>query len=344
MMSRYYSGGLNRLGNALEELELLGPVAVVSDTNVAPFYAKQVMASLTKAGYKAEEIVISAGEEHKHIHTMMHLWEQLLSARLERGSTILALGGGVVGDLAGFAAATYLRGVKWVAAPTSLLAMVDASLGGKTGADLPQGKNLVGAFHSPALVLADPQTLESLPLDEQRNGMAEVVKHGVIADPGLFELCGQGMGALQADWDQVVRRAMAVKVGVIVEDPFEKGVRASLNLGHTLGHTVELASGFTLKHGEAVAIGMVAAARLAELNDLAENGLAERIEAVLNVIGLPTEIPAGMDKEKVRAAMGRDKKRARGKARLVLPVDIGLVRWGVEMPDEALLDVMTATT
>lgn len=252
----------------------------------------------------------------------------------------MALGGGVVGDLVGFAASTYLRGVRWVAAPTSLLAMVDASLGGKTGADLPQGKNLIGAFHPPSLVLADPETLNTLPLDEQRNGMAEVVKHGVLADPELFELCGQGMDTLQGNWDAVVRRAMAVKVRVIEEDPYENGRRASLNLGHTLGHAIELVSDFELKHGEAVAIGIVAAARLSEKRGMAVKGLAAQIEAGLMKLGLPIEIPPGMDMDQVRSAMGRDKKRAKGKARLVLPICIGAARWGVEIPDEALIDVM----
>jgi 3-dehydroquinate synthase len=331
-------GGLARLGQALAAQELRGPVALVSDSNVGPLYALQALESLEKAGYKAHEIVIPAGEAHKHVQTVMHLWEGFLEAGLERGSTVVALGGGVVGDLAGFAAATYLRGVRWVAAPTSLLAMADASLGGKTGADLPQGKNLIGAFHPPTLVLADPHTLLTLPLDEQCNGLAEVVKHGIIADPDLFELCSRGLADLRADWDAVVRRAMAVKVRVIEEDPYEKGRRASLNLGHTLGHAIELASSFKLKHGEAVAIGMVAAARLAEKSGLAQSGLAAQIGSTLAALGLPVEIPPGLDTQQVRDAMSRDKKRAGGKARLVLPLQIGLVRWGVEMADEDLLN------
>jgi 3-dehydroquinate synthetase len=166
-----------------------------------------------------------------------------------------------------------------------------------------------------------------------------VVKHGLLADPELFELCSRGWEALSADWDLVVRRATAVKVRVIEEDPYEQGRRATLNLGHTLGHAIELASGFELKHGEAVAIGMLAAARLAERCGIADSGLADQVLGVLEILGLPTEILPGLDAGQVRAAMRRDKKRARGKARLVLPVRVGEARWGVEMPAEALLNL-----
>jgi 3-dehydroquinate synthase len=325
------AGSLAELGAALQARHLRGPLALVSDDNVAAHYAPPVLGALRQAGYAAQLVVIPAGEAHKTMDTVLRLWNASLEAGLERGSTVVALGGGVVGDLAGFAAATYLRGVKWVTVPTSLLAMVDASLGGKTGADLPQGKNLVGAFHSPALVLADPHTLATLPVDELRNGLAEVVKHGVLGDPRLFELCSQGEQAARANLDEIVRRAVAVKVRVIQEDPFERGRRASLNLGHTLGHAVEVVSGYGLKHGEGVAIGMVQAARLAERLGMAEQGLAQTIQNALQGLGLPVEIPPGLDAARLLAAMGLDKKRAGGKLRLVLPVRIGEVRWGVEV-------------
>lgn len=336
---RVVVGGLDGLGPALVARALEGPLALVSDDNVAPLYAQRALDSLNAAGCRARSVVIPAGEAHKTVDTITRLWEGFLEAGLERGSTVLALGGGVVGDLAGFAAATYLRGVRWVVAPTSLLAMVDASLGGKTGADLPQGKNLVGAFHPPSLVLADPLTLSTLPEDELRNGLAEVVKHGVLADPALFELCAQGWEALQGNWDEIVRRAMAVKIRVIQEDPYEKGRRATLNLGHTLGHAIELVSGFQLKHGQAVAIGMLAAARLAEELGIGEAGLSQDIAVTLEGLDLPTEVPPGLDREKVLAAMGRDKKRASGKARFVLPVRVGEVRWGIEVEDMDLLSL-----
>jgi 3-dehydroquinate synthase len=244
------------------------------------------------------------------------------------------LGGGVTGDLAGFASATWLRGLPWVAVPTSLLAMVDASMGGKTGFDLPVGKNLVGAFHPPRLVLADPDVLATLPKAEWINGMAEVIKHGVIADPGLFERCrGFQLFEDSANLAALVSRAMAVKVKIIEEDPYENGIRASLNLGHTVGHGVELASGFQLRHGEAVAIGMVVEARMAEQIGLAGTGLASEIAAVLEAVGLPTEIQADLDHETVAAAMMRDKKKACGVVKFALPAAIGDVRVGVEIDD-----------
>jgi 3-dehydroquinate synthase len=288
-----------------------------------------VMESLRTAGLPTQLIRIPAGERYKSMETITRLWEGFLSGGVERGSTVIALGGGVVGDLGGFAAATFLRGVSWVALPTTLLAMVDASLGGKTGANLAQGKNLVGAFHPPNLVLADPATLTTLPEVELRNGLAEVVKHGVIGDVGLFELCGRGWQALQTDWDEVVRRGMAVKIKIIEQDPYEGGRRAALNLGHTIGHAVELASDYQLRHGEAVAIGMVAEARLAERLGLARSGLNETIASTLEELGLPTEIPGDLDRQTIHRAIRVDKKLAKGKVRFALPVHIGEVRTGV---------------
>jgi 3-dehydroquinate synthetase len=233
--------------------------------------------------------------------------------------------------MAGFAAATFLRGVSWVALPTSLLAMVDASLGGKTGIDLPQGKNLVGAFYSPRLVLADPLALDTLPEAELRSGMAEVVKAGVIGDPELFGLCALGWDALRVKLAEVVCRAMAVKISVIGSDPYETGRRAVLNLGHTIGHAVELVSNFQLRHGEAVAIGMVAASRLAERLEIAEPGLADKIENVLSGLSLPVEIPPELDRQAVFSAVQLDKKRLDGSVRFVLPVRLGDVRFGVDV-------------
>ncbi|MCJ7702523.1 MAG: bifunctional shikimate kinase/3-dehydroquinate synthase, partial [Anaerolineales bacterium] len=213
---RVQPGGLDRLGLALQASGMKGPVAVVSDENVAGFYLSRVIESLTEAGYPAKEITIPAGEAHKTLETLSTLWKAFLDAKIERGSTVVALGGGVVGDLAGFAAATHLRGVPWVVVPTSLLAMVDSSLGGKTGADLPQGKNLIGAFHPPRLVLADPQVLVTLPAVEFVNGMAEVLKHGIIADPELYANCRRQLGIPDpAGRYKLVARGMAVKVKII---------------------------------------------------------------------------------------------------------------------------------
>ena len=331
-------GGLDQLGEMLNARNLGGPVLVVSDTNVAPLYGERVLKSLSAAGYTASQLVIPAGEAHKTMETVEFLWRGCLEAGLDRKSTIVALGGGVVGDLAGFAAATFMRGCNWVAVPTTLLAMVDASLGGKTGFDLPEGKNLVGAFHPPRLVLADPDVLSTLPERELRAGMAEVVKHGVIADPELFNLCAQGWDTVIARLPEVVRRGMAVKVKVIEEDPYEQGVRAALNLGHTIGHAVELVSGFSLLHGEAVAIGMVAEARLAERLTVADRGLSETLEETLLALGLPVEIPENLPRADIIRAMKMDKKKAAGVVRFALPVKIGEVKVGVEVEnlEEAL--------
>jgi 3-dehydroquinate synthase len=250
---------------------------------------------------------------------------------------VLALGGGVTGDLAGFAAATYLRGVAWVAAPTSLLGMVDASLGGKTGADLPRGKNLVGAFHPPRLVLADPSTLASLPEAEMRSGLAEVVKAGVIGDEALFRQCAEGWEAVMRSLESVVRHSMAVKVRLIQEDPYEKGRRAALNLGHTIGHAIEAGSGYRLRHGEAVSIGMVTAARLSERLGIAQPGLAGEIADTLQGLHLPVEVPPGMEWDTIARGMQVDKKRLGGSLRFALPERIGRVRVGVEVTDIELI-------
>lgn len=328
---RVRSGGLDACGSLLRRRGLKDPLALVSDDRVMPHHGERLRAALEAAGYRVVPVTLPAGEEHKTLRSLETLWSAFLQGGLERGSTVIALGGGVIGDLAGFAAATYMRGVRWAAVPTTLLAMVDASLGGKTGADLPQGKNLIGAFHPPALVLADPQTLETLPEEEIRAGLAEVVKHGILADPELFYLCEQGWDTVLGRMGEVIRRGMAVKVGFIERDPYEKGERAALNLGHTVGHAIERASGYRLRHGEAVAIGLVVEAQLAEQYGIARRGLAERIVTCLQGLGLPTRIPAGLDVNAFRAALQVDKKNADGRVRFALPEDIGAYRVGVPL-------------
>lgn len=322
-------GGLDRLGEHLRTRRLNGPVALVSDRNVGALYLERAETSLRASGYETYSICIAPGEEHKTIETVLSVWDFLIKSGVERGSTVVALGGGITGDLTGFAASAFLRGVAWVNVPTSLLAMVDSSLGGKTGIDLPQAKNMVGAFYPPVLVLADPQLLSTLPVRELRNGLSETLKHGVIADPLLFDFCSHGLDAVAAQLDTVVRQGMAVKLKVIEEDPYEKGLRQALNLGHTIGHGVELASDFRLSHGEAVAIGMVAEARFAEQLGLCSTGLADQIMEALTGLGLPVEIPSVLSLERVTQAMQHDKKRAAGKIRFALPIRIGEVRTGV---------------
>lgn len=333
--------GLSNLGSTIQTYDLHGQLALVTDDHVAQYHLNTALDSLRLSGLVVEPNVLPAGEETKTLHTIQLLLEKFALAGLDRSSTAISLGGGVINDLAGFAAAIYMRGIRWVTIPTSLLAMVDASLGGKTGVDLPQGKNLAGAFHPPQLVFIDPQLLSTLSEIELRNGLAEVIKHAILADPELFGRCQAGWDAIMPDLDWITRRALSIKINVIEEDPFEKGRRASLNLGHTLGHGLELATDFRLKHGEAVAIGMVAAARLAEKRGVAQTGLSTQIEACLQGVGLPTSIPEDIERARLIKAMALDKKRRFGCPKIVLPVAIGDVRWGVEIDDLAdLIDVM----
>jgi 3-dehydroquinate synthase len=327
------SPALDSLGEALGSRGLSGPIALVTDQNVADHYLARAENSLQAAGYSSRSIVIQPGETSKTMSTVSHLWQEFLAAGLERKSTVVALGGGVIGDLAGFAAATYMRGIPWVDVPTSLLAMADASLGGKTGADLPQGKNLVGAFHAPQMVLTDPSTLRTLPRAELRSGIAEVIKAGIIGDPELFDICAHGWEIIEADWDEIIPRAMAVKIQVIEADPYEGGLRAVLNLGHTIGHAVEKVSNYELRHGEAVAIGMIAEARLAEQIGMAQQGLADEIKDACAQLGLPVDIPGDLPRGDILEAMQVDKKRSGAKVKFALPKSIGEVIHGIEVSD-----------
>ncbi|MBC7879105.1 MAG: 3-dehydroquinate synthase [Anaerolineales bacterium] len=316
---------VEQIGHLLQERGLQNPV-IVTDENVAKFHAEKVAASLRASGFNPKVLTISAGEAHKNLETISILWRSFLETGLDRKSTVIALGGGVIGDMAGFAASTYMRGIAWVGVPTTLLSMVDASMGGKTGFDLPEGKNLIGSFYPPKLVLADPQLLHTLPQAELISGMAEVVKHGIISDPELFKLCSRGLDWVKNNLDEVIKRAMEVKIKIIEEDPYEKGFRAALNLGHTVGHAVELVSKFNLRHGEAIAIGMVAEARYAVRIGVAEKGLDEAIAVSLKALGLPIDIPNEMTREEIVNSMKVDKKKNSNAIRFALPVEIGKIK------------------
>jgi 3-dehydroquinate synthase len=327
-------GLLARLPELLAAKGLQPPYLVITDSNVRPLHGPAVAAAL---GAPIAEF--PAGEAYKNLDTVAGLYRACMQHGMERAGTVLALGGGVVGDVAGFVAATILRGVAWVNLPTTVLAMADASLGGKVGVDLPEGKNLVGAFHPPALILADTATLDTLPPSEVRGGLAEVIKSGVIGDTDLFERLERGDIALET----AIARAAAVKVGVVVGDPYELGERAVLNLGHTIGHGVEAASGFRLSHGESVAIGLAAIGRVAEDLGVAEPGLAARLEACLVQAGLPVRCP-GLAPAAIRAAMASDKKKARGQLKFVLPRRLGDVVWGQVVPEPALTRILEDLT
>lgn len=332
----FKSGGFNGLVDLLRERDLKPPVAIVCDENVAPLYGEPLLAAFRQAGngYTCPHMIaIPAGEDYKTLDSITKFWRSFLEAGLDRKSTIVALGGGVIGDMSGFAASTFMRGISWVNIPTTVLSMVDASVGGKTGFDLPEGKNLIGSFYPPRLVLVNPDTLSTLPKIELLSGLAEVVKHGVIADPELFDLCSQGLAAVKPILSDVVRRAMAVKIKFIQEDPYERGIRAALNLGHTIGHAVELVSDFKIRHGEAVAMGMVAEARLAERLMVAGRGLSETIAGTLSALGLPVEIPKYLPRPDLIQAMRMDKKKERNVVKFALPVKIGEVKIGVAVED-----------
>lgn len=337
--------GEGLLGKALAIAGVSGPAIVITDNEVGPRHA-------AKLG-DWPVLTMPAGERHKTLDTVRALYEGLLAAGLDRQGTIVALGGGVVGDVAGFVAASYLRGVDLVLCPTSLLAMVDASIGGKTGVDLPQGKNLVGAFKQPRAVVADVATLVTLPAAEFTAGLAEVAKHGLIADPLLWQrlmmeewhidprhLASDRL--LRADLQSLLVRAIRVKRDVIEEDPFEVGRRAVLNLGHTFAHAIEQASGYAVRHGDAVAMGLVAAARLSAALEECGPSLPRLVEAVLARLGLPTHIPPALDPAALYAAMGSDKKKEAGRLRFILLHDIGDVFVRADVPPGAVLEVLEA--
>jgi len=327
---RHIAGLLRASGLPADSL-----VALVSNPLVGSLYGAALASALQSARFRPFVCSIPDGEQYKTLTTVANLYEQFLAAGLDRSGAVLALGGGITGDVAGFASATFMRGVPVVQLPSTLLAMVDASVGGKTGVDLPQGKNLVGAFKQPSLVLIDLAMLATLPPEELRCGVAEVVKHALIGDADLIAALETGAGNLLL-WQGVqgaawIARALRVKIQIVEQDPFEQGRRAVLNLGHTVGHALETLSGFRLRHGEAVSIGMVAAARIAVELGLADPLLVDRLEAVLVAWGLPVRCPP-FDTAAICQALAHDKKRQYRKLRWVLPRGIGRVEIAEDVP------------
>lgn len=335
---------LSHVGDALRAADAPagGRVAVVSDPAVFPLYGAHVEQGLQSVGFRTIACPLTDGEQEKTLRAVRSLYDRFLDAGLDRSDTVLSVGGGLTGDVAGFAAATYLRGVRFVQVPTTLLAMIDASIGGKTGVNLPQGKNLVGAFNQPALVLVDPAVLDTLSDEELRCGVAETIKHGIIGDPVLFEDLASGP-LDRRTWRgpggaERVERAIRVKVRVVEADPRETGRRTVLNLGHTVGHALETASRYTLRHGEAVAIGITAATRIAASIGVAPTDLVDCVEAVLRRWRLPVRCPA-IAIEDVEHALAYDKKHGARGLRWVLPRRIG----EVIVTDEVRDDVVRAT-
>ena len=332
-------GLLSRAGDLLRGLGLSRTLAVVTNPTVGRLYAAPLEASLRAAGFAVHIIEIPDGEQYKTLATVGSLYERFLAAGLERGSAVVTLGGGVVGDTAGFAAATYMRGVPFVQVPTTLLAQVDSSVGGKVAVDYGRAKNLVGAFHQPHAVLIDTATLRTLPPEHLRCGLAEIVKHGVLGSPDLFAHLEQH-GAEPID--RVVRDALMVKIRVVQEDPEERGIRAILNLGHTTGHALEAVTDYRLPHGDAVAVGMVAATHMAlALGDCAPEVLP-RLVALLRRFGLPTAVAA--DPSAVYQAMFADKKKKDGRLRFILPQAIGRVIISDRVPEAVVRQALTEVT
>jgi 3-dehydroquinate synthase len=340
-------GMLDRLPDVLEQVSPGNRVAVISDRQVALRYGKRV----TKLLKGSQLFTIPGGEKHKNRKTWATITDKLLDAGFGRDTTIIALGGGVVGDLAGFVAATYMRGIPVIQAPTSLLAMVDASIGGKTGVDTRAGKNLVGAFHQPAAVVADLDVLATLPREHLSAGFAEVIKHGVISDADYFEQAR----AYASRWPKpraaldgmlsFVTGSIGIKSSVVLRDEREGGLRQILNFGHTIAHAVESATKYRVLHGFAVAMGMVAEARIAELLGIAERGMAKTIADVCAMAGLPTELPKLNVAGLIKLTHG-DKKARAGHAVYALPKHIGTMAgadsgWAMPVEDTIVREVLS---
>ncbi len=334
---RIAPGLLSELGTMARELAPHDRAALIVDDKINANHGPTAEASLKDAGYDPVVAHMTAGENHKNLATVEKLYHQLLDERLERKSPVVTVGGGIVGDTGGFVAASYLRGVPFIQCPTTLLAMVDASVGGKVGVNMPQGKNLIGAFHQPVLVLIDTNTLKTLGEREYICGLAECVKHGMIRDPELFAwIDANATMILKQDADtlvELVERNVRIKAAVVMEDEKEAGVRAHLNFGHTFAHAIEAATDYgRFLHGEAVSLGMVAATRLAVDAGRCDAAVTDQLVALLNNLGLPTsaDLPAT---DKLMDIMRSDKKVADGKVRLVMPDKLGEVSIVKDTPD-----------
>jgi 3-dehydroquinate synthase len=341
-------GLLAKLAARCASLGLGKRCAVISDSKVAPLFAKSIQQSLSRSGFESLLVTVPAGERAKSLNHARYCYEQLASHRLERKSFIVALGGGVVGDLAGFVAATWLRGIPLVQVPTTLLAQVDSSVGGKVGVNLPAGKNLVGAFHQPALVVCDLATLNSLPQREFSAGLAEVIKYGIIYDESLFSLLERDLEKIQRRDSkaiaQVIARCCKIKAEVVRQDETETGLRAILNFGHTIGHAIEAISHYgRFLHGEAISIGQVAAARLSQRLLGLSPAHVSRIVSLFRRAKLPTRLKLTIPRtQKLLAAMKLDNKVSNGEIKFVLAERIGKVKFGCKVPESMLAEAIAS--
>ena len=335
------AGILEQIGELLQQAGLSGKVAIVTNPVVAQLYLDVVHDSLCRAGFDVLPVLVPDGEEHKTLTSLALIFDRLIAGRLERKSCVLALGGGVIGDLAGLAAATYLRGIPYVQVPTTLLAQVDSSVGGKTGVNHAEGKNLIGAFYQPKMVLIDITVLRSLPKRELIAGLAEVIKYGIIEDPRLFSQLDRGMEQIISLHPQllteVISTSCAIKARVVEADEREDDYRAVLNFGHTVGHALEAATDYQrFLHGEAVGIGMIKAAMLSVRQGLCDPASLKRMTALVEKAGLPVEIPSEIPLPNLIQAMEVDKKVAGGKIKFVMCEGIGKTRFHWLAPEEIL--------
>jgi len=338
------SSGMIVSGEAADRIAALAPGAracVVTHPGLQAAYAQPIAEGLRARGLAAAMVTVPPGERTKNLRAVARLYARFLAAGLDRQGIVVAVGGGVLGDLAGFAAATYLRGVRFAQVPTTLLAQVDASIGGKTGVDLPAGKNLVGAFHQPVAVLIDPDTLRTLPAREMRAGLAEIIKYGIIYDRAFFDAIVADLVAVRrrqaASLTRLIARSCQIKAEIVAQDETEQGLRAILNFGHTVGHALEAVTAYRrYKHGEAVAIGMVSAALAGEEIGLTPRATREEIVAALRAAHLPVAFPPDISQEAILEAAQRDKKALAGRVRFVLARRIGEVEVTGNVPPEAV--------
>jgi 3-dehydroquinate synthase len=338
---------LDQLGEQMNRLSVGKKILLVSNQTIFSLYGERAIASLQAFKYEVFTCLLSEGESYKNLDSIQKIYNAALENRLERTSTMVALGGGVIGDMTGFAAATWLRGINFVQVPTTLLAMVDSSIGGKTGVNHPQGKNLIGAFYQPRFVLIDPEVLKTLPVREFRAGMAEVIKYGVIWDAEFFAQmeASSSLDAINNITPQLLENILQLscqaKADVVGQDEKESGLRAILNYGHTIGHAVESLTGYTeLIHGEAVGIGMVAAGKIAVELGMWTHEETQRQNNLISKASLPTQLPNGINIDAIVDALQIDKKVKAGKVRFILPTQIGEVKITDQVPSETIRHVL----
>jgi len=322
---------LRNIGDSLKPFGLSPKIAIVTNPTVYPLYGAVVAKSLKKAGFDLLSVTIPDGEEYKDLLWVEHVFNILLKAKLDRSSALVALGGGVIGDITGFAASTYMRGISYIQVPTTLLAQVDSSVGGKTGVNHRLGKNMIGTFWQPRLVWIDTATLKTLPGREFLSGLAEVIKYGVIWDGKLFDFLEAGKkGILNLDNKSImhiIKRSCEIKAEVVSKDERESGLRSILNFGHTIGHAIETATGYRrYLHGEAVAIGMCLEAELSGKLKFIGSDKVQRIKSLVESYGLPSEMPEDIDIKHILSSMELDKKAVAGELRFILPERIGKVK------------------